>query len=31
MSDSGPLLDRAAIENAFCRLGERLARRVFLL
>jgi hypothetical protein len=22
-----PLLDRAAIEDAFCRLGERLARR----
>jgi len=27
MSETGPLLDRAAIENAFRRLGERLARR----
>jgi len=27
MSDSPPLLDRAAIEDAFRRLGERLARR----
>ena len=27
MSDAGPLLDRKAIENAFRRLGERLARR----
>ncbi|MFD0967479.1 hypothetical protein [Plantactinospora endophytica] len=27
MSAADPLLDRAAIENAFRRLGERLARR----
>jgi predicted nucleotidyltransferase len=27
VSDVGPLLDRAAIERAFRRLGERLARR----
>jgi predicted nucleotidyltransferase len=27
MSEQGPLLDREAIENAFRRLGERLARR----
>lgn len=27
MSDPGPMQDRAAIENAFTRLGERLARR----
>ena len=27
MSDAGPLLDRVAIEQAFRRLGERLARR----
>jgi hypothetical protein len=27
MSETDPLLDRAAIENAFRRLGERLARR----
>ena len=27
MSDSSPLLDRAALEDAFRRLGERLARR----
>ncbi|WP_052711068.1 DUF6036 family nucleotidyltransferase [Pseudofrankia sp. DC12] len=27
MIDSDPLLDRAAIEDAFRRLGERLARR----
>lgn len=27
MSDLSPMLDRAAIENAFTRLGERLARR----
>jgi hypothetical protein len=27
MSDDAPLLDRAGIENAFRRLGDRLARR----
>ncbi|MBV9142358.1 MAG: hypothetical protein JO115_15840 [Pseudonocardiales bacterium] len=27
MSADDPLLDRAAIEHAFCRLGDRLARR----
>jgi mannitol/fructose-specific phosphotransferase system IIA component len=27
VSGEGPLLDRAAIEHAFRRLGERLARR----
>ena len=27
MSDPSPLLDRAALEDAFRRLGERLARR----
>jgi hypothetical protein len=27
MSDEAPLLDRAGIENAFRRLGDRLARR----
>ena len=27
MSDSSPLLDRAAIEEAFRLLGERLAKR----
>lgn len=27
MSDTGPLLDRAAIQDAFRRLGERLMRR----
>ena len=27
MSESAPLLDRAAIEDAFRRLGERLAKR----
>jgi hypothetical protein len=27
VSESGPLLDRAAIEDAFRRLGDRLARR----
>ena len=27
MSESSPLLDRAGIEDAFRRLGERLARR----
>jgi len=27
VKDGGPLLDRVAIENAFRRLGERLARR----
>jgi hypothetical protein len=26
VSDPGPLLDRAAIEHAFRRLGERLSR-----
>ncbi len=27
MTDSSPLLDRAGIEDAFRRLGERLAKR----
>jgi hypothetical protein len=27
VSDSSPLLDRAALEDAFRRLGDRLARR----
>ncbi|HMG65792.1 MAG TPA: hypothetical protein VK599_22830 [Streptosporangiaceae bacterium] len=27
MSDDSPLLDRAAIQDAFRRLGDRLARR----
>ena len=27
MTDPSPLLDRAGIENAFRRLGERLVRR----
>ena len=27
MSEADPLLDRAAIQDAFRRLGERLARR----
>ena len=27
MSDSGPLLDRVGIEEAFRRLGDRLAKR----